>query len=86
MKAVFSMRVPPGPKSEGGPVEYVEISGLTSPAEVLHRKATDEDRAAFSAEYAAFKGAAGVASAAPAEAPAEPEGLDESKGYFKRKK
>lgn len=63
MKAEFSLRVPPGQKSESDPspkdpVEYVEITGLSSPAETVHRKATDKDRLVFAAEYAAFKGGA----------------------------
>jgi hypothetical protein len=73
MKAVFSLRERPTKAPDRKPelVEYVEISGLTSPGEVVHRMATDEDRAQFSAAYAEFQ--ASLDKATTPEAAADPE-------------
>lgn len=57
MNARFLMKVPPGLNEKGQPhepVEYVEISGLSS-GDVTCRRATDADRSRFKTAYRTSK-------------------------------
>jgi hypothetical protein len=89
----FELRTPPGAKDDGSALDAVEYISIAIPAvnvgskDVVHRQATDADRAQYAEEYAAFKGAPAkaIVPEAPEAKAEEPEAEPKkSKSFFKK--
>ena len=73
MPVQFEVRSPPPKRGDDGkdvPQDAVEYVQIGEGAQVVHRKATDEDRAKYADEYAAFKAGKKAEPAAPEASPA----------------